>query len=141
MKLFTEQKPGFISVQAETFVIDGQRHQALLVLIQKAQPVRKLFEQGKLKCYSMDGRVGYARKAHCVFCDDRFHCQRKIRLSMILVDNAEHQPVVLDVNHGSFATLEQLVDTIGEEQLKDTPVSLRIVYDDNDRRVIEFTHD
>jgi len=141
MKLFADPKPEFVSVQAVQFVIGGELRSSLFCLIQKAQPVRKLFEHGKLSCYSMDGKVGHTRKSYCIFCDDGFRCQRKIRLSMILLNNTEHRPIVFEINHGSFSAFEELVDSVGEEQLKDTPVVLRIVYDDNDRRTIEFTPD
>ena len=87
----------------------------------------------------MDGKIGCKRKTYCVFCNDNFHCQRKIRLSMILLDKADHRPVVLDINQRSFDAFEKLVNSIGEEQLKSSPVSLRVIYDDNDRKVIEFT--
>ena len=87
----------------------------------------------------MDGKIGHKRKTYCVFCNDNFHCQRKIRLSMILLDKADHRPVVLDINQKSFGAFEKLVNSIGEEQLKSSPVFLRVIYDDNDRKVIEFT--
>jgi hypothetical protein len=87
----------------------------------------------------MDGKIGHKRKTYCVFCNDNFHCQRKIRLSMILLDKTDHQPVVLDINQRSFDAFEELVNSIGEEQLKSSPVSLRVIYDNNDRKVIEFT--
>ena len=60
---------------------------------------------------------------------------------MILLHNAHQRPVVLDINEGSFVPFEKLVNSIGEQQLKSTPVCLRVIYDDNDRRIIEFTAD
>lgn len=141
MKLFIDQQPSFVSVQAEQFTIEQKSYTHLRCLIQKAQPIRKLFEHSKLVCYSMDGNFGHKRQTYCVFCDDNFHCQRKIRLSMILLHNAHQRPVVLDINQGSFVPFEKLVNSIGEQQLKSTPVCLRVIYDDNDRRIIEFTAD
>jgi hypothetical protein len=141
MKLFDQTKPRFVSVKEDSFVIDQRFHPTIRCLIQKAQPIRKLFRQGRLVCYSMDGKLGLATKTYCVFCDDAFQCQRKVRLSMILLDHGEPRPVVLDLNHGSFAAFEQLLDAIGHDQLKDTPVAMKIVCDHHDRRAIEFTPD
>jgi len=138
MNLFSDPQPSFVSVHAEQFTIDAKSYSQLCCLIQKAQPIRKLFQNNKLVCYSMDGKIGHKREIYCVFCDDNFHCQRKIRLSMILLDNANHRPVVLDINQKSFDAFEKLVNSIGEEQLKSSPVSLRVIYDENDQRVIEF---
>lgn len=140
MTLF-DDKPAFVSVHAEQFVMDGCSYPALLCLIQKAQPIRKLFERGKLLCYSMDGKVAHARKTYCVFCPDAFRCQRKIRLSLIVVTRTAHIPAILDINHGSFTAFAELVQAVGEDKLNETPVSLRIVYDAKDQRVIEFTPD
>lgn len=141
MNVFSDQRPSFVSVHVEQFIVDEESYPRLRCLIQKAQPIRKLFQHSKLVCYSMDGKIGHKRETYCVFCDDNFHCQRKIRLSMILLDKADHRPIVLDINQGSFAAFDELVNSIGEEQLKSSPVCLRVIYDENDRRIIEFTPD
>lgn len=139
MSLFQDQRPDFISVCGDNFAINGKTYPHLLCLIQKYQGVRKLFQHGKLVCYSMDGKIGHTRKTYCVFCNDNFHCQRKIRLSLILLNNGEHQPAVLDVNQPSFAALEELVETVGETNLAITPVQLKIIDNENERRVIHFS--
>ena len=80
MNLFRDPQPSFVSVHAEHFAIEAKSYSHLRCLIQKAQPIRKLFQHNKLVCYSMDGKIGHKRETYCVFCNDNFHCQRKIRL-------------------------------------------------------------
>jgi hypothetical protein len=134
MNLFHQQKTAFVSVRAEQFVIDPICYDALRVLIVKIQPIRKFFRDGKLQCYSMDGKISQSKK-YCVFCDDVWRCQRKLRLSMLMLDAMD--PLVLDINQPSFERLQTLVDQC-KDQLDTTPVTLRIVYDEQDRRGIEF---
>ncbi len=138
MNCFDDPKPSFISVRNETFIIDGQPYHAIRCMIQKAQAVRKFFQDSKLKCYSMDANTSHNGKTYCYFCDHQRLCQRKIRLSMIMV-SPEPIPVVLDINQPSFPGLRELVEKIGEEKLKNSPVDLKIIYDDQDRRLIEFS--
>ena len=57
---------------------------------------------------------------------------------MIMLNCTEPIPIILDINRPSFPGFQELVEEIGEDELKDTPVNLSIVYDDNDRALIEF---
>ncbi len=57
---------------------------------------------------------------------------------MLLLDALD--PVVLDINRPSFESLQTLLDQC-KDQLDTTPVTLRIVYDEQDRRVVEFSPD
>jgi hypothetical protein len=58
---------------------------------------------------------------------------------MIFIDVPEPLPVILDLNSAFFPNFKQLLLDIGEESLQSTPVSLKIVCDHNDHRLIEFT--
>ena len=135
MAFFQQQKPAFVSVQKEQFVIENTLYDALRVIIVKVQPIRKFFRHGKLQCYSMDGRISRSKK-YCVFCDDAWQCQQKLRLSMLRFEVM--QPLVLDINLPSFQPLQTLLQQY-KDNLQETPVTLKIVYNDQDRRVIEFT--
>jgi hypothetical protein len=134
MHTFHHQGPAFVSVNAEQFVIDQLRHDSLRVYIAKIQPIRKFFHDGKLNCYSMDSKVSRSGK-YCAFCEDAWRCQQKLRLSMLLLDALD--PIVLDINRPSFGNLQDLADRY-EDKLDSVPVTLRITYDEDDRRVIEF---
>ena len=139
MNCFDDPKPAFVSVQNETFFINGQSYQAIRCIIQKAQGVRKLFQDGNLKCYSMDATISQDRKTYCCFCEQKLICQRKIRLSMIMITSPQPMPVVLDINQPSFSGLQDIVERIGEEKLKNYTIDLKIIYDHHDRRLIEFS--
>lgn len=139
MNCFQEVTPTFVSIKGEKFILNSSLHDYLKCIIQKAQPVRKLFRNGKLDCYSMDAKISHSRKIYCVFCDQNYSCQRKIRLSMIMINCPEPIPIILEINRPSFPGFQQLVEKIGENELRDTPVNLAIVYDDNDKKFIEFS--
>lgn len=137
MTFFHQQQTAFVSIRDEQFVINDVSHHHLRVFIVKIQPIRKFFRKGKLECYSMDGKISRNKK-HCVFCDDAWRCQKKLRLSMLLLDALD--PVVLDINEPSFENLQALVERYGND-LDATPVTMKIVHNPQDRRLIEFTPD
>ena len=137
MNLLDDHKVTYVTVAGDAFVIAGKSYAAFQCLIQKAQKIRKFFDHGKLACHSHDATVSH-KGDFCVFCPNRYRCQRKIRLSMILIDGSRLLPVILDINQGSFANLQTILDQLGND-LQRIPVNLKLVYDDNDRRCIEFT--
>jgi len=137
MNCFQQQQPAFVSLKGDSFCIDHVSYNQLHILIQKIQPIRKYFKNGKLICYSMDAKISRTKK-YCVFCDDNYRCQRKLRLSMILIENLE--PAVLDLNIQSFENLQLFVDHC-KDDFDVTPVSLKVVYDQEHRRSIEFYSD
>lgn len=139
MNYLQELTPTFVSIKDEKFIFNSSSHDSLQCIIQKAQPVRKLFRNGKLDCYSMDAKISHSGKTYCVFCDHNHICQRKIRLSMIMINCTDPIPVILDINRPSFPGFQELVEQIGEDKLKEIPVNLSIVCDDKDRRFIEFS--
>ena len=85
----------------------------------------------------MNAKVSRTKK-YCVFCDDNFRCQQKLRLSIVLLENLE--PAVLDINRQSFDSLQEFVDRC-KDGIEVTPVKLKIVYDQKNRRSIEFISD
>ncbi len=137
MNYFDNDVPTFISVKGDRFDHDGAKTTILRVMIQKIQPVRKHFKNSELICYSMDGRISTSGK-YCLFCDVKFHCQKKLRLSMLDITQPEFLPLILDINQASFASLQGFIKNTGEDHLHKTPVTLKIVYDEHDRRSIEF---
>ena len=139
MNLIDEQLPRFVRVCGDTFTINGKDHSTIQAMIQNLQPIRKLFHNATIQCYSMDAKISSSNKTYCVFCDQRYRCQRKVRLSMMMIENGEILPIILDVNENSFQNLQRLVDDIGTTQLPNTTVSMKIVYDNNDRKTIEFS--
>jgi hypothetical protein len=139
MNCFNDPKPLFIAIKNETFIIGSNSYDHIICIIQKAQPVRKFFQNGKLICYSMDAKKSQNKKTYCCFCDQKHLCQRKIRLSMIFITPKDPIPVVLDINQSSFPNFQLLIENIGDDQLKSSPVNLKIIYDQDDRKMIEFS--
>lgn len=137
MTLFQQQQPVYISIRKEQFVIDNIPHDYLSVFIVKTQPIRKFFRDGKLQCYSMDAKISRNKK-YCVFCDDAWRCHKKIRLSMFETDTM--QPFVLDINPASFQGLQKLLEQYNDS-FDSIPVTLKIIYDEQDLKVIEFIPD
>ena len=58
---------------------------------------------------------------------------------MVMINCTDPIPIILDINRPSFPSFQKLVEQIGEDELKSTPVNLNIVYDDNDRKCVEFS--
>lgn len=138
MSYFHDDTPSYAAIHKDQFKIDDRIHNAIQVMIQKIQPVRKLFKDGKLICYSMDGKLSMNKRKYCIFCKDARHCHRKLRLSLIHIHNQDMTPLVFDLNQPSFQNLQELLAQIDEESLKTTPITMKIVYDQNDKRTIEF---
>ncbi len=139
MNCFHDPKPGFISFKNETFIINDKSYSCITCVIQKAQAIRKFFQNGKLRCYSMNAQKSHNGETYCCFCEHKHLCQRKIRLSMIMITTPEPMPVVLDINRRSFPNLQQFIERVGEQQLKSSPVNLKIIYDQDDHKMIEFS--
>jgi len=137
MTLFQQQRPAYISICKEQFVIDCIPHDYLSVFIVKTQPIRKFFRDGKLQCYSMDAKISRNKK-YCVFCDDAWRCHKKIRLSMLKVDRM--QPLILDINPASFQGLQKVIEQYNDS-FESIPITLKIIYDEKDRKVVEFIPD
>jgi len=135
MTFFQQQKPAFVSINNDQFIIKRKPHDTLRVIIVKIQTIRKFFRNGKLECYSMDAKISRSKK-YCVFCDDVWRCQQKLRLSMLRLDGM--QPLILDINQPSFQQLQTLVDKY-KQKLHEIPLILKIIYNDQDRRLIEFS--
>lgn len=138
MNYFQSELPAFVSIHGDSFLIDNHKLDSLRVLIQKIQPVRKLFRDGRLICYSMDARIANNNR-HCIFCENAYRCQKKLRLCMLDVTKPVCEPIILEIGQPSFQSLDALLGRIGETQLNATPISLKIVYDEHDRRLVEFT--
>ena len=137
MNLLDDHPIAFVTVNGDNFVVAGKTYAALQCLIHKAQKIRKFFRDGKLACHSNDATVSHAGD-FCVFCNHRYRCQRKVQLSMLMIDGPRLVPVILDINQNSFANLQLILDQLGND-LHRIPVNLKLVYDDHDRRCIEFT--
>jgi hypothetical protein len=136
---FVQQKIEYVSVVNESFKVQSKLYPVLQILIQDMQPVRKFFKNGRLLCYSSNNKTSKKGK-YCIFCNDRFQCQNRIRL-MLLITNSQKEPLpaILEVNHYSFDSLKRFIKTVDLNSLPQTTVSIKLVYSDNDKKYIEFS--
>ena len=109
------------------------------ILITDLLPIRKLFIEKKLSCYSLDNTSG-KHGQHCALCRQRFRCQPKLRL-MILVYNIEKKPIpaIFEIDQRSFDSLEEVIQNIGKKKLFDTIMTIQVVYNEKNRTAIEFS--
>ncbi len=59
---------------------------------------------------------------------------------MILVTNADKDPIpaILEINHFSFDNFDELIKKTDPNELPDTFLRINIIYDQKDRKVVEF---
>lgn len=134
---FNGDTPSYVSIRDEQFAVDGRLHERIRVLLHRYEPIRKRFVRGRLTCYSPDARRSRTGE-FCAFCAVRSSCQRKVRLSLLHVDGTDLQPIVFDLNERSFVGLQRLLDRHGDA-LRDMILVMQLVYDDADRKYVEFT--
>ena len=135
--LFQNSMLSYVSIQGDYFKIDGQVYTCLKGVVQKYSPVRKRFDDGKLKCHSADAYQ--SKNGHfCAFCDKQTKCQKKIRLSLALNMGKNRICAVFDINYLSFDNFNEIIETIGEKKLQKTSIAMKLIYDEKDRKLIEF---
>ena len=142
MNLFSDEIPTYVTIKGDHFDINGHLTPYIRVMIQRIQPVRKYFKNGQLHCYSIDAKSSTTGK-YCLFCDDKYRCQKKLRLSMLNISHPEYLPIILDINQASFKSLKTFIEKLNDdenenEELYNTPVTLKIIYNEQDYRSIEF---
>ena len=137
---FNDPTVHYLNVKGESLCLNGQSYRAIRFLLCRLQPIRKRFHQGRLACHSSDARTSKDGQ-FCAFCPRRSHCQRKLRLSIHIIDGATLTPAFFELNQSSFPSLQALVEQHGEDAIKEHPLTLQVVYDDHDRKRIEFTLD
>lgn len=137
--MFKNDEPVFVSLNGEEFIVRKSRLQTLDVSIQEMTPVRKLFENKKLKCISMDCTVSRNGR-YCALCKDQFKCRRRIRIMMIIHNCGDQPcPAILEINQNSFGSLQQAIEFIGENNFPNIQILIKIAYDENGRISLRFT--
>lgn len=138
-ELFQKSKPSFISIRGTHFRLNNVQFPHLDILIQDMLPIRKLFIDKKLSCYSLDNTTG-KNDQYCALCRQRFRCQQKLRL-MTLVHNIEKKPVpaIFEIDPRSFDSLEQVIQNIGKDKLFDILMTIQVIHDEKNRTAIEFS--
>jgi hypothetical protein len=84
----------FVKLRPEGFEFHGEVRETIEArFLERPEPVRKLFEGGRLVCYAPDGEVSRSGRA-CVGCPDRGRCQPRLRLRGL---TGEDVPFILEL--------------------------------------------
>ena len=134
---FSKPTVSYVTIAGNQFKLDGEIYNMLKASIQEIKPIRKFFHDGKLKCFSFDNQRG-KNGNYCAFCSDRFKCQQKVRLSLAIPRGETVVCAVLDINQYTFENLRSLMIQEGEENLSKLMTHMKISYDEEERKSIEF---
>jgi len=126
--LFEEEKPKFLSVNKNGFMLDGKQYQTINVLMENIIPVRKLFEGKTIKCYSNNAKIGKDGQ-RCILCSKKTKCSRRLRLMMLVLTDDEEVPSILEINKNSFENLKKEIENIEENNLRKTLIEMQIKQD------------
>ncbi len=135
--LFQKPRPDYVRLNESNFQIGQQLFPMLSGFIQEVSGVRKFFQDRKLKCYSLDNKTGKDGK-YCSICTDLPQCRMKIRITLLLLCRKEPLPAILEIDYYYARSLEHLLEQIPQNQLSKTKVAMKIVYDENNRKEVEF---
>ena len=114
-ELFRPTRAPFIVVRDGQLHVDGCAYSELTVQIHELLPVRKLFRNRKLQCYSLDCRTG-KKGRFCELCADRHRCGRRLQLRLAYEQDGQKHPAILEIPQRSFPTFEQLLAEAGDVQ-------------------------
>lgn len=130
-KLFSQSRAPFITVRDGRFHIGDEVYSELTVQIRDARPVRKLFAARRLKCYSLDARVGKDGQ-FCELCTERKACSRRLQLRLVYRIEEQDNPAILEVPTFSFRAFDRMLENIGGiDKLPDTLVQITTVRTEN----------
>jgi len=124
--LFEEEKPKYLTVNKNGFILDGKLYPIINAFIENIIPVRKLFVGKNIKCYSNDAKKGKEGE-RCSLCQNRSRCSRRVRLMITKDNEGECQiPSILEINQNSFKNLEKMLEKIEEGELRKTLIDIRV---------------
>jgi len=118
-QLFQTSRAPFIVVRDGQLHVDGAAHAQLTVQIHEIAPVRKLFVQRRLECYSLDCQTG-KKGQFCELCPDRRRCGQRLQLRLVWTDAGQSRPAILEVPKPGFHAFDELLRQAGsvEDLLK-----------------------
>lgn len=125
LDVFKTAEAPFVSFNGVEFSIGKQQFETIESYIQELVPVRKLFQDKRIICWSIGGTRA-KNGTYCSLCPNNFRCRQRIRIKM-LISNIEQEPVpaLLEINKNSFQSLQKAVEMIGENNLPNKPVIIK----------------
>jgi hypothetical protein len=127
MKLdcFDDIKPAYIAVNAGGFTVEEKVYTELQCFIRDIIPVRKLFKGKKVECYSNNAKKG-KNGEYCALCKKRIQCRQRIRLMLLLHDEDEETPAILEINTNSHDNLRRSLENINDDELSTQLIAISI---------------
>jgi hypothetical protein len=113
-QLFQRTRAPFIVVRDGQLHVDGCAYTQLTVQIHDVLPVRKLFRDRTLQCYSLDCEKGNNGR-FCELCPERRGCGRRLQLRLVYRDRDENDhPAILEITPPSFPAFERCCEQLGD---------------------------
>lgn len=117
--------PDFIRVIAEGFEIAGQVEPTLRVSIQDEQVTRKLWNQGRVLCQSLDGLSSLTTGKACRVCRNQRRCTSRLVLYILLDDAPFRLPLNFTSAQNYLAYRRRILD--GGNELHHVHTALSVV--------------
>jgi hypothetical protein len=111
-QLFQTSRAPFIVVRDRQLHVGGCAYSELTVQIHEVLPVRKLFIERKLECYSLDCRTG-SKGQFRELCTNRRLCGRRLQLRLTYRHEQQDHPAVLEIAQHSFHNFEKVLADAG----------------------------
>jgi hypothetical protein len=113
-QLFQSTRAPFIVVRDGQLHVNGCHFSQLTVQIHDVLPVRKLFRDRALKCYSLDCRKGNNGQ-FCELCPERRRCRRRLQLRLVYRDSdGNDHPAILEITPPCFPAFDRCCEQIGD---------------------------
>jgi len=138
-QLFRRARAPFIVVRNSHLYVDNKAYEQLKVYIHEVTPVRKLFNGGKLQCYSLDCRTAKNGQL-CELCPDRHRCSRRVQLRLAYLDGNQQKPAILEMHRHWFVAFDNLLESVGStDDLSKIQLTIRTILH-NGHTDLEFQH-
>lgn len=125
LNFFNDIKPVYVAVNVGGFTVEGKVYAKLQCFIRDIIPVRKLFKGKKVDCYSNNARKG-KNGEYCALCKKRTQCRQRIRLMLLLHDEDEETPAILEINTNSHDNLRKSLEPINDDELANQLIVLSV---------------
>ncbi len=136
-QLFRQTRAPFVIVRNSHLHIGDQKYEPLKVYIHEVTPVRKLFNDGKLQCYSLDCRTAKNGQL-CELCPNRHQCSRRVQLRLAYLDGGQQKPAILEIHRNWFAAFDKLLKSMPSiDDLPHIPLTITSVLR-NGHTILEF---
>lgn len=118
-------KPPFVKVTPQGFLVYGQSTTTIEFMIHDFAFLRKLFSSGQMTCYSLDA-VTSKDGRRCELCTWNYTCNKVVRLMILINQQPNPVPAILDVNEHSIEQVGELLEAIEPSAMHTTPVCASI---------------